>query len=395
MRLWIRRLLPLLILVIAVAGFLVLLSTKQAPEKKEQVTSLPIVEVLAVTPQAHQLVLRSYGVVKPKHDSQLVAEISGRLIELTPRFVVGQHVRKGELLARIEPADYQADLMQAQAGLAQAQAQLQEEIARGKVAETEWRGVMEGIPPELGLRKPQLAKEQANVRSAEAALSRAQRNLERTEIRAPFDGIITERNVDLGQYINVSVNLGRVQGTDIAEIRLPLPPEDLAYLNDENSGTVTLIQTQAGQTRQWQAQLVRSEGVINDANRMIYLVAQLDDPYAMESAGVPLKFGSFVNAEIQGRRVDNLLALPRHAVRSQRITVIKADNTVELRPVEVVRADLEQVYVRTELAPGERISPNVLDSLDSGRKVKIAGEEPVDEAEGGQGSASQMAVAGG
>ncbi|WP_261389333.1 efflux RND transporter periplasmic adaptor subunit [Ferrimonas balearica] len=382
---------PLWILLLFVGAAVGLASLKQPPEKKEQAEVLPIVEVVEVAKSAHRVHLRSYGVVQAKRRTQLVAEISGRLVELSPKFVRGEWVRQGELLARIEPADYQADLMQAQANLAQAEAQLQEEVARGKVAEREWQGVIEGIPPELGLRKPQLAKEQANVRSAQAALARAQRNLERTEIRAPFDGLIVARDVDLGQYINVSLKLGEVQGTEVAEIRLPVPPEDMEFLASLDGAEVMLTQTLAERELSWQATLVRSEGVVNDDNRMVYLVAEIADPYGLEQDRPhPLKFGSFVNARIAGRQIDGLVNLPRHAVRNQRVTVIKADNTVELRPVNVVRADLESVYIQGGLEDGERISLSAMDSVDSGRKVKVLGEEVPGDAPG----AAQLAVSG-
>ncbi|MBY6186495.1 efflux RND transporter periplasmic adaptor subunit [Marinobacter hydrocarbonoclasticus] len=391
MPLLLRRTMPLWILLLFIGAAALLASLRQPPEKKAETESLPVVEVMAIEKSAHQVQLRSYGVVKAKHSTQLVAEVSGRLVELSPKFVRGEWVKQGDILARIEPADYQADLMQAEANLAQAQAQLEEEIARGKVAEREWQGVLDGIPPELGLRKPQLAKEQANVRSAQAGLARAQRNLERTVIRAPFDGLIVARDVDLGQYINVSNQLGEVQGSDIAEIRLPVPPEDLEFLQDINGAEVVLTQVLADRELTWPAKLVRSEGVVNDENRMVYLVAEVRDPYGLVHDRVhPLKFGSFVNARIAGQYIDDLVNLPRHAVRNERVTVIKADNTVELRNVHVVRADLEQVYIQGGLEEGERISLSAMDSVDIGRKVKVLGEEPAPDAAG----AAQLAISG-
>ncbi|WP_028115951.1 efflux RND transporter periplasmic adaptor subunit [Ferrimonas senticii] len=397
MGLWLRRLLPILTIVITIIVLSAVLA-KFAPEqpKKQPQQNLPIVEVVEVTPQSHQLSLRSYGVVQPKRQTQLVAEVSGRLVSLATDFEVGRFVKEGQLLATIEQADYRADLTQAEANLAQAQAQLQEEIARGEVAKAEWRGVIEGIPPELGLRKPQLAKEQANVRSAEATLARAQRNLERTEIRAPFAGIIASRSVDLGQYINVSNNLGQINGTDIAQIRLPVAPAEMMFLGG-NDAKVNLSYQVGANTLTWQAQLVRSEGQIDANNRMIYLVAELSDPYNLKGLqNQALPYGAFVNAAIDGIKVDNLVNLPRHAVRSQRITVVKADNTVELRPVEVVRSDLEQIYIRTELNPGERLSLTALNGVDNGRKVKVAGEAvPTSPDAKAPSSAAQLVSAGG
>ncbi|QIZ77453.1 efflux RND transporter periplasmic adaptor subunit [Ferrimonas lipolytica] len=382
MGLWIRRLLPMVTILVAIMVIALLLA-KFAPEKEKKAVkqSLPIVNVVAVEPQSFQLSLQSYGVVEPKRQTQLVAEVSGRLIQLAPEFVVGQFVRKGQLLAHIEPADYQADLIQAEANLAQANAQLEEEIARGRVAKEEWQGVIEGIPPELGLRKPQLAQEKANVRSAEAGLARAQRNLERTQIRAPFDGMISSRSVDLGQYINISNNLGIINGTDVAQIRLPVAPDELNFLDSVNSGEVVLSHQVGSKTLQWQATLVRSEGEINPDNRMIYLVAEMSDPYNLTNKhDQSLQYGAFVNARIEGINVDGLVNLPRHAVRGGRITVVKPDNTIELRSVDIVRADLEQVYFRANISNGERLSLNALNGVDNGRKVKVAGEKLPDDA---------------
>lgn len=379
--LWLRRLMPIAIILCLLAGGVTLIiMTKPQPEKKEETQALPLVEVQEIRSDDITLSLNSYGVVQPKHQTQLVAEVSGRIVELAPGFIAGGEVRKGDILARIEPADYQADLMQAQANLAQAKAQLQEEIARGKVAEQEWKGVTSGLPPELGLRKPQLAQEQAKLRSAEASLARAQRNLERTVIRAPLDGLVKNRDVDLGQYVGLGTKLGEVLGTDIAEIRLPLSAEQLRFIaNPDNPDSeVALTQESPTGTLSWTAHLVRSEQVIDAQSRMIYLVAQIDDPYNHQgqlTSGV-LKFGSFVNAEIQGRTLKNIIRLPRHSVRNDTVMVIGEGNLLERRPVEVVHTDLNSVYIRGNIGKGDRISLTALNSFQNGSEVRILGEEP-------------------
>ncbi|WP_035416211.1 efflux RND transporter periplasmic adaptor subunit [Ferrimonas kyonanensis] len=379
MSVWTRRLLPIIIILAALfVGLAVIFATKTQPEVKEQRKILPIIEVSEIRSDNITLKMKSYGVVQPRHQTQLVAEVSGRVVALDPSFIAGGEVTQGQILARIEPADYQADLMQAQANLAQAKAVLEEEIARGKVAEQEWKGVTTGIPPELGLRKPQLAQEQAKLRSAEAALARAQRNLERTVIRAPLDGLIKSRNVDLGQYVSLGVMMGEVLGTDVAEVRLPLAADQLQFINhpDNPDSPVTLTQASATGPVQWQAHLVRSEQVIDEQSRMIYLVAELRDPYNKEGrlAAGPLKFGSFVNAEIEGRTLDNIVRLPRHSVRNGAVMVIDDNNLLERRPVDVVHTDLNSVYIRDSLKKGERISLTALNSFQDGSEVKILGE---------------------
>ncbi|TKB48653.1 efflux RND transporter periplasmic adaptor subunit [Ferrimonas sediminicola] len=378
--LWLRRLLPVaIILALLVVGLVVINATRPQPEKKEEIRALPLVEVEEIRSDDITLTLNSYGVVQPKHQTQLVAEVSGRIVELDPRFIAGGEVKRGQILARIEPADYQADLMQAQANLAQAKAQLQEEIARGKVAEQEWKGVTSGLPPELGLRKPQLAQEQAKLRSAEAALARAQRNLERTVIRAPLDGLIKSRDVDLGQYVSLGIKLGEVLGTDVAEIRLPLSSEQLRFVNnpDNPDSLVTLTQESPTGPLNWTARLVRSEQVIDAQSRMIYLVARIDDPYNQQgrlASGV-LKFGSFVKAQIQGRTLHNIVRLPRHSVRNDTVMVIGEGNRLERRPVEVVHTDLNSVYIRGDIGKGDRISLTALNSFQDGSEVRILGDD--------------------
>ncbi|MCZ4339360.1 efflux RND transporter periplasmic adaptor subunit [Shewanella colwelliana] len=376
-----RRVLPpifILVVFIGLAGLL--MSTQEAPEQKADEVPVPIVDVTTVTQQTVSLNLPSYGVVTPKNKTQLVTEVQGRMLAISDSFVAGGVVKRGDKLAEIEPSDYEADLMQAQATLAQAKALLEEEIARGEVAKNDWQGYDGGMPPELGLRLPQLKKEQANVKFAEAAMARAQRNLERTIIRAPFDGIIKARNVDLGQYVGLGTNLGELYDTRVAEIRLPLANGELAYLEsvDNPDTEVTLSAQLAGRTVSWTGKIIRSEGVIDAENRMVYLVAEIKDPYLRDNkqeGELPLKYGSFVTAVIKGRTVDGIVKLPRHIVRDGQVAVVTADNTLEMRDVNVVRTDIENVYIKDSLIDGERISLTNINNMATGQLVKVIGED--------------------
>lgn len=375
-----RRLSPFFILLLFIVGAGLLMKTKETPEQKPEEMPIPIVDVTQVEQQTVSLNLPSYGVVTPKYKTQLVTEVQGRMLSISPQFVAGGIVKKGDQLAQIEPSDYEADLMQAEATLAQATAALNEEIARGEVAKIEFKGYDKGLPPELGLRIPQLKKEQANVKYAQAALARAQRNLERTVIRAPFDGIIKARNVDLGQYVTLGTNLGELYDTSIAEIRLPISNDDLAYLEsvDHPDTQVTLSASLAGKENTWLGNIIRSEGVIDADNRMVYLVAEIKDPYLREhktQGSLPLKYGSFVNAVIKGRTVDGIVKLPRHVVRNEHVALINEQNIVEMRHVNVVRSDLENVFIKDSLKTGERVAITHFSNMANGQLVKVIGED--------------------
>ncbi|WP_434940084.1 efflux RND transporter periplasmic adaptor subunit [Shewanella sp. HL-SH8] len=375
-----RRLTPLFILIVAIGFAQLLMQTQEAPEQKDEAEILTIIDVMTVKQQTVSLNLPSYGVVNPKYKTQLVTEVQGRLQNISAEFVAGGIVKKGDQLALIEPSDYEADLMQAEANVAQATAMLNEEMARGQVAKIEFKDFDSGVAPELGLRIPQLKKEQANVKSSKAALARAQRNLERTIIRAPFDGIIKARHVDLGQYVTLGTNLGELYDTSTAEIRLPLTNNDLAYLEsiDNPDTEVTLSASLAGQNMTWNGNIIRSENVIDEQNRMVYLVAEVIDPYLIKSRNnkqLPLKYGSFVTAVIKGRSVSGIVQLPRHVLRNDQVAIVSDDNIIEMRSVNLVRTDIDSVYIKDSFTDGERISMTNVANLSNGQKVKILGED--------------------
>ncbi len=289
---------------------------------------------------------------------------------------------KGDVLVELEKYDYQTDLKLAEAELARAQAALEEEQARGKVAAEEWRSVNTGVAPELGLRKPQLAKEIANVRGAEAQLERAKRNLARTTIRAPYDGLVKAKQVDLGQFITVGSQLGLVYSTEVAEVRMPLTDNDLAYLqlsdDGEHQPQVTLTAKVAGRKSKWNGKLVRNEGVVDQQQRVIYAIAEIDDPYLRKpnASGNRLKFGRFVQAEIVGDRGEDLVVLPRSVLRLDgTVLVVDPDRVLRIKAVEVQRADEKYAYISSGLQSGELVATSAIPNPFDGMKVRLAGDK--------------------
>lgn len=357
---------------------------KKPPEKKNNKPKALLVDVATVVKQNLNHLVSSQGTVRPKFNSVLVTEVNGRIIEISNAFVAGGFFSKNDVLIRIDPSDYETSVKSSEAALARAEATLLEERARAKVAETEWNQFMDGNAPELYLRKPQLARELANVRSAEADLERAQRDLERTTIRAPFDGMVREKSAEIGQFVSRGANLGTVFGTSIAEIRLPLTDNDLAYiaLPQSNKQTepvkVTLSARIAGVNQSWQAAIVRSEGVVDEKSRVVYAVAQLNDPYALKSDHKVLSYGRFVQATIEGTYASDIVVLPRHTVTSDDEVLVVADNKVDVRKVEVLRTDEESVYVVNGLNAGEMYATSIIPNPMNGLAVRT-GDEVVED----------------
>ncbi len=376
--------LPLLILLVAIGVAAVMIASRKPPEQKPVEEKAFLVDAKEVHSQPVTFKIQSQGNVVPKNKTSLSAQVSGRVVSLSEQFIAGGMVNKGDVLATLEQDDYLTDVKLAEAELAQAKAALEEEIARGKVAEAEWRSVNSVVPPELGLRKPQLAREQANVKAAEAKLERARRNLDRTEVKAPYNGLIVERNIDLGQYIATGTLVGTIYSTDVAEIRLPVTDSDLAFLDVEkaqgNQNNVELTASVAGKTRRWQATLARTEGVRDSASRVIYAIAQVSDPYqrnASDDAPPTLRFGQFVEAKITGTQSEDLIVLPRTTLRlDNTVMVVDEDRKLRIKPVEVLRTSAQNVYLSSGIEDGEQVVVSAVPNPFDGMQVRLPGDEP-------------------
>ncbi|WP_318486587.1 efflux RND transporter periplasmic adaptor subunit [Photobacterium leiognathi] len=389
----VRRTLPLVIIAIFIALSVLLLNNKKRPEQQKAQVRTPVLEVIRIEKQDVQLSVDSYGVVEPKYKAEVVSEVIGSVNYISPDFAVGKFVSKGDLLARLDDSDYHADLAQAEASLAQAQAKLKEEIARGKVAKKTLRDVSPNKKTALGLREPQRKQEEANVKFAKAGVERAKRNLAKTEIRAPFDALVKMKNINMGSYLTQGKLIGELYGTETAEIRLPITPNSFSYLDLNWLDSRKLnIEAQYGDVKinHWAAKLVRNEGIIDKDNRMIYLIAEVDDPYNLkspldkssnksitslssssQSLSLPvLQFGTFVTTTIQGKKVKDVIKLPRHVVRSEQVIVVDSQNKTQTRQVNVVRSDNENAYVIGGLEDGEFVSLIRSDSLIDGTEVK-------------------------
>jgi RND family efflux transporter MFP subunit len=370
---------PIIILTTSIAAMIGLSSMKEPPEEKPEVDNTPIVAISNISISPMVLKVSSYGMVKPKYETELIAQVNGEIVELNEVFVRGGFVKKNQLLARIDPSDYQAALIDAQASMATAKAALEKELAQGKVAEREWKKMTDTSPTELSLRKPQLAQELARVKAAQASVLRAERNLERTEIRSPYDAMVDSRDIGLGSFVGVGSKIGHVLATKIAEIRLPIADNQLEFLNDQGIGAkVNLVAVFAGKSWQWDAKIVRSEGVVDSKSRMGYLVAELIDPYLLDSNNnmqAPLRFGSYVNAQVMGKNIAQATLVPRHLLSNGKVAILDEDSKLLYVAIDIVRQQGNDVVVANGLADGDRLIISALDYPVDGMKLALIGDK--------------------
>ena len=356
---------------------------KPAPVKAEAPDTAVAVKTVILHRAQAVLSIESQGTVAARTRTALISEVSGRVLKVSRNFVVGGTFNKGDLLLELDPTDYEVALEQANANLISMNAQLTFEQARAVQAEKEWG--LTGRPTEeaplLALRKPYLEEARANVLQAEAEVKQAKLKLSRASIRAPYTGMVAAKAVDVGQYVAVGAPLGETFAIDFAEVRLPLTKRDLSMMNSFSSADksshleVILRGSIDGNIKQWQAKLVRSEGVISEQNRAFYVVAQIDDPYLrLESdsqvARFPLFMGTFVTAIIGGKTIDNAFAIPRHALlEGSKVALVDAEQRLRFQTVEPIFGDDQFYYVSSGLENGDQLIISAMGVPIEGMKV--------------------------
>ena len=312
--------------------------------------------------------IASQGTVKARTQSTLIPEVSGRVLRISPNFREGGFFEEGDILLEIDPSDYLTAVTVAEANLAEAEVRLAEEEAQSLQAKLDWERLGGGdTPSDLVLRGPQFALARANVASAEARLVQARRDLERTRLRAPYDGRILTKSADVGQVVGPGNVLAEIYAVDYAEIRLPLTTEQYSLIDFpdvvrggpqlEADIPVTLTASFGQEKAVWKGKVVRAEGSVDSRSRQINVVAQVDDPYGPGHSQA-LKVGLFVEAEIEGKTLEDVYVLPRTALREARfVLTITEDNRILRVPVEPLWATSREVVFRTpDIEPGTWVS---------------------------------------
>ncbi len=383
-----KLVLPILIFLCGLAGAALILATRPTAEPQERHTLAPLVRVVHVEKRDLPLIVRTQGTVYPHTEIDLVPEVAGIVVHVSVNLNSGGFFASGELFLQVDPRDYELAVKSAEALVAQASVALPREDAEPDLAGAEWESLKGGRAPALVVREPQLAQARAGLAGAEAQLQRAKLDLERTRIRAPFRGRVRRESVDAGQFVTRGTPVATLYSVSLAEVRLPLPDDELAYLDlplgysdgggAERGPEVSLSALFAGRRHSWKARIVRTEGELDPASRMIHAVAQVVDPYARgeDPTRPPLAVGMFVDAEIKGRIVKGGTEVPRAAMRgSDRVLVVDEDDRLRFRAVDVVRFEADRVVVASGLAGGDRPCVSPIEIAVDGMAVRVADAE--------------------
>ena len=382
-----KKILPVLIIVFASAAAWALVNARPEVATASIAPPALLVDVVQARRNPVTFSVQSQGSVAPRTQTNLIAEASGQIVEVSPAFVSGGFFRKDDVLVRIDPRNYESVVKRARAAVARAETQLATETATASYAKEDYARLQRlnpntGPASALALRKPQLSAAMAELQSAQADLEKAEGDLDRTVIRAPYDGLVRQKIADVGQYVNVGSQLATTFAIDVAEVRLPVTQNDLQFLDISKlrAGLPLLAVLKAqlgGETITWPATIARSEGVFDADTRVLYLVAQVPDPYGLqdgtEVTQSPLMMGTFVSAQIAGRAGGDLFVVPRESVyRGQTLWLVDDDSTIRPTSVNVVRADEDFFYISDGLSEGDRYCATAVEQPLPGMKVRVS-----------------------
>ena len=379
---------PLMVVIASIFGAVTLLATSPQLEPTSVEPVAAAVRVRAVNPEPIQLTVQSQGTVVPNTESELIPEVSGRVTWMSPALVNGGYFEAGETLLRLEDNDYRSTLDRARASLSRAEAEFEHarfEYQRLKSLEDRQLASRSQIENQLRAYRVQ----EAALQDARAAFAQANRDLSRTEIKAPFTGLVRQESVDIGQFVGRGTSVATIYAGDQAEIRLPIADRQLAFLNlpvghrgelaPEQQPNVTLTTEYAGQTLTWQGKIVRTEAQIDTSSRMVHVIARVSN----DAQEVPLNVGLFVNAEIEGLLVEDVVVMPRNALRNgNRVLVVDDDNRLHYRDIEPLRLYRDQVLIQSGLQAGERVCVSPLQTAIEGMAVQPVDENALPEASG-------------
>jgi len=379
---------PVLVIGLGMGSFALLHAAKPEPEKKEEIPRPLSVFVKEVQRQDVSLEVMTGGEVRPRTEVNIVSQVGGRIVDVSREFTEGGRVSPGAVLITIEDTDYQLAVSQTEARVAEAEVGVQQAMADADVARKQLRNSKDASP--LALKKPQVAQAQASLKGAEAAHQQAKLNLSRTKISLPFNGRISQKMVDVGQYVGPGSTLAVAFSTDRVEVRIPLSDSQLesldlpiGYISEDGGRDVDFNAVVAGHEHHWAGKLVRLDASVDTNTRMLYGIAEVEDPYGANVSvhGMPMAVGLYVNAQIEGKKVASAHVIPRSALRAgDTVYLVNSEGFLEVRQVDVTHSTDTEAVIKNGLVEGELvivssirnpIAGMALEALESGEDGEI------------------------
>ena len=358
----------LVVLVLAVAAGIaaVLYVNRVKPSQQDAPRPVPTVDTVPLVPGAHTVRLTSEGVVQSRREVNLAAEVAGRVVSISAQLITGGKVKEGDELAVVDDADYQVALRRAKSAVAEAELAIEQEGARGIQAERDWAKLGQGAAPDLVLRKPQIAAAEARLASAQAEIERALRDIRRTRITAPFSGRVRKAFIEQGAYVTPGSPVAEIFSDEEVEVRLPFSLADYGQSLGGDTPPFPVRAVIGGAEQSWTAELDRTEGAIDRNTLSGYAIARI----RADDEGKHPPVGLFVRADLTGATLDNVVEIPRSALRGAHDVWVLADGRLALRRVDVVRSGRDTLVVTGDFKPGDLLVTTRLSAPVPGMEMK-------------------------
>ncbi len=419
------------ILLIAFAAFFVMIALKPEPPRRAPDVQAPLVQTVLAEVRTGALQVAGNGTVRPRAQVNLAPQVAGKVVYVSPAMVSGGRVRKGQVLARIEQADFENRLRQAQADVAQSEVGLLQAEEEAQIAKEEYNRFQqrestrqtispyasvddndyaarlinkqgEASMPEAGttdepsslvLREPQRLAAEAALARAEAVLEDAQLSLSRTNIVAPFDGYIRSESVDIGQFVAMGQTIAEIHAADEVEVVVPLSTDEASLIPDlwvkradrnDLQIPASIFMQYGGQDYRWDGYVHRAEAALDAATRTVDVVLRVPRPYdggelvelpgevnLLASHAPPLLVGQYTSVEIKGVELQDYFVIPRRALRvNDEIWTIKDDSLIHIAPVQVIQKIDEEVYVLGDMDENTDVVISDMVAVTEGMRVR-------------------------
>jgi len=366
-----------ILLTAGVVAWIIFLTEPTAQREAATRQTAMLVKTISVEKGSYQPAFQALGTVRPAKEIILSPRVSGEIIELTQNFVPGGHVKKGEKLIQIDPSDYQNTIQQRKSELSQAQADLNMEMGRQRVAQKDYElseQTLTGAEKDLVLRKPQLNTARAQVRSAEAALEQARLDLQRTTILAPFDAHIVSREVNLGSQVSIGQTLAQLVGLENYWIEATLPLSKMQWITFPENNTSVGASVEIRNRTAWSPEIYREGrvfrmiGSLEDQTRLARFLIEVENPLSEKP---PLMLGEFVENTIKGDSIFDVVKLNRDYVRKNNTVWVMENAKLSIREVDILVKDATHAYIEKGLYDGDSVVVTNLSTISDGAPLRL------------------------
>ncbi len=377
----------------ALAAFMV--SLRPEPVRREPPSRVPVAITEPAEAGAGPIPVRGAGTVRPRAEIDVTAEIGGRVVWVSPAFQSGGRIRRGQALFRLDDADHRHRVERARAAVAGQEVELMRVEEEARIARDQYerfrRRRGDGAPAAtagpLALWEPQVEAARAAVQGARIAVAEAELLLSRTEVRAPFAGVVRTESIGLGQFVTAGRAVGRLYAADAVEVVVPLSDADAALIpglwdlraGDADRRVAARVVADYGDDGHvWEGYVHRVEAALDEATRTLGVIVRVPDPF---TGGVPLAggvrsppllVGKFVDIEIQGLTPDRYFRVRRSALRPGDEVWAVRDGALTIVPVRVLQRADDDVYLTSALRPGQPVVVGGIEIATEGMAVRTS-----------------------